>query len=194
MNGEPAPALLYQSAIDADRNGDLGRARTLLRQAAAAGHGAAALPLAGCLVDGRGGAVEAAEAMRALTPLESGAPIARRMLTAAVMLGDGWPAALARRIAHAQSGDREAGFEIGLLLLDRGSDAAGPWPGGKADAGSGSRRIGAGARGAVRFSCCQPAGAARAPAARSRGRASSGRDAGRRHRRPARSAGGRRGA
>lgn len=132
----------YQAAQAADRQGDQVRARQLLREAVEAGEDAARLPLAGTLIDGRGGAVEAEKAVIALTPLETQNPAARRMLAIALALGPGgWAVALERRAGHALSGDREAMVEVGLLLADAGHEAGPVWLVRAADQGSGDALV-----------------------------------------------------
>jgi len=128
----------YQAAQSAEASGDFAGAREALRRAVKAGEDEARLPLAGVLIDARGGPVEAHEAAAVLAPLEAASPIARRMMTAALALGrDGWAAALDRRITHAIDGDRDAVLEIGLLLAGTGSPEAGAWLTRAETAGSG---------------------------------------------------------
>jgi len=128
----------YQAAQSAEASGDYAGAREALRRAVKAGEDEARLPLAGVLIDARGGPVEAREAAAVLAPLEAASPIARRMMTAALALGrDGWTAALDRRITHAMDGDRDAVLEIGLLLAGAGSPEAEAWLARAETAGSG---------------------------------------------------------
>ncbi len=119
MTNVQGPEGPYAKALAADRHGDAAATRALLREAADAGDDRARLPLAGTLIDGRGGPVEPEEAVRALEPLESSNPIARRMIVTALALGPGgWGAAALRRAAHGRTGEREAALELGLLAAD----------------------------------------------------------------------------
>jgi prolyl 4-hydroxylase len=125
MTNSQGPEGPYAKALVADRRGDAVLSRDLLREAVAAGDDRARLPLAGTLIDGRGGPVEPEEAIQALEPLEAADPIARRMICAALVIGPGgWPAAARRRAAHGQAGERDAMLELGLLAADAGHDAA----------------------------------------------------------------------
>lgn len=111
---------VYQLAVHADARGDGQAARTLYAEAADKGFNRAIVPYAAALIEGRGGPVDPLEAFSRLCEIESSDPTARRMMSAALILQDsgpaGWRAALDRRVRHAQSGDREAGFEIAMLL------------------------------------------------------------------------------
>lgn len=110
-------ASFYERALLADRAGDLCSARDLLQRAVEAGENQARLPLAGVLLDGRGGPVDAPAAATALSPIETDDPLARRMLATAIALGPGgMPEAAQRRLHHARTGDREAAVELGVLL------------------------------------------------------------------------------
>lgn len=115
----------YDRALQADRAGDLPGARALLQQAVEAGEAQARVPLAGVLIDGRGGPVDAEAAIAALAPAEHHDPLARRMLATAIALGpQGLAAGAASRFAHARAGDREAAVETGILLIRDNPDAA----------------------------------------------------------------------
>lgn len=110
---------LFDEAIAADRSGEMLRSRRLLQSALKSGDDRARLPLAGLLLDGRGGPVDLDGAVKVLEPMEAGNAIARRMLTTAMALRPGgFPGAIRRRLEHARKGDRDAAVQLGVLLLD----------------------------------------------------------------------------
>ena len=110
---------LFDEAIEAGRLGNSHASRQLLQSALASGDERARLPLAGMMLDGRGGPIDPDGTVAVLEPVEPGHAIARRMLATAMALGPGgFPGAIQRRLEHAQAGDRDAAVQVGVLLLN----------------------------------------------------------------------------